>query len=176
MNSLRAGLHRHFTGPLVGRKFNIIKDPVFTQANEQLEARSKQYSKSNEAKPVKHKDPLSDEDLAKVGKYIATKAKTTPFHLQRSVWFLHNLTGGFRGVEVYKELMVKDVKITIDDSGKEYVTVSEERSIKTKTYQGGISKKSRDTLQTPRIYEIPNKNVCFVELMKFFLSKLRKYK
>ena len=123
---------------------------------------------------MKHKHPLSDDDIILVGQYIKNQAKTDPYHLQRSVWFLHNFTGAARGIEVYKELLVKDVTIDKDEDG-EYVQISKDRLIKSKTYQGGINKKSRDSYQVaPKIYEI-NHDVCFVKLMKFYLSKMRKY-
>ena len=117
---------------------------------------------------------MSREDLQKVYRWIITNARNNPYHLREAVWFLHALSGGTRGMEIYRQLKVGDVKFHLDEEEEEYMTISEDRVLKSKNYKGGLSKKSHDSAETPRIYKMKDENICLVSLMKFYLQKMRK--
>ena len=147
---------------------------MFKQANEQLDARSKEWSQTGQATSVKHKDPITNSDLHLVGKWIKTKAKEDPYALQRAIWFLHNFTGAKRGIEKYRLLEVKDVQFKIDDEQNDYVDICFDRVLPGKTYQCGLNSKTRDESEPGRIYKSDNDEIDLYSLLQFYLSKMRK--
>ena len=175
LTSIRAGINRYITGPLVGRNINIITDSNFKQANSQLETRSKEWANSGHALAVKHKDPINTEDLKRIGSWIKTFAKSGPYQLQKAVWFLHNLAGAKRGIEEYRKLLVSDVEFKLDEKNDPYMDICFNRLITYKKHQGGLSAKTRDNTEPGHIYKRDNEDLCLYSLMQFYLSKMRKY-
>ena len=173
--SIRAGINRHLTGPLVNRDIDIINDSTFQQANAQLESRSREWTNPGQALAVKHKDPINTDDLKRIGTWIKEFAKSGPYQLQRAIWFLLNISVTKLGVEEHKKLCVSDVHFKKDEKKNPYMDLCFDRLITYKKHYSGITSKTRDNTEPGHIYKRGNEDLCLYSLMELYISKMRKY-
>ena len=85
--------------------------------------------------------------------------------LINSLWWWMTQHFGLRGRQEHHPLMLDDLKVHTGDDGERYYILSEKR---TKTRQGGLTKKNRKS--SPELFEIGGPRCLFVSL-DIFKSK-----
>ena len=132
--SIRQSLNRYFRDS--GKKFDIIKDPTFTKANNCFKALLRKTRIDGKGF-VKHHDAISVPDIRKMYNHEFLFNANTPMGLVNKVFFEIVLYFCRRGQENLTELSVDDFEIVCMDDGRKYV--SKCTSELTKNHQGDSS-------------------------------------
>lgn len=127
MISLRYGLQKHF---LKTRKEDIINDESYKTSNEMFKAVLVKLKKDGVGES-KQKEAIAPEDLSKL--YDTVFSTETPTGLQKKTIFEYLYYFCNRGRENIRELQKEDFSVSMDSTGREYVTVRERQ---TKNHRG----------------------------------------
>ena len=120
--SARSAIQRHLT--YLKRPFNVRSDSAFNASNRILDAVLKHNKAHGLAKPVEHKDAITEEDKVRLRTYFADVFETQDtYKLQSFCWF--NITRHFalRGGEVFARIKRTDFDFRVDEERKEYVVL-----------------------------------------------------
>ena len=143
MVAIRAGIQRHLT-VLRENPINITKDTQFEKANNTFKAKCKMYASKGNPRQ-KRKEEIAPGDLEKIHKYLATECTSgSPRRLSQAVWFILAFNLGCRGRELYRQLKKESLIFSVDDTGKQYVTIDQtviEKKPPGWAFQGGPSER-----------------------------------
>ncbi|XP_072182398.1 uncharacterized protein [Diadema setosum] len=160
--TLRYGLQRHFQQTL---DVNICSDGDFKGANDMFKAVLHKVKEAGKGS-VRHKDPITDEDMSKI-KSSPAVSPTTPRGLQNKVFLDLMLHFCNRGRENLRNMNKGDFAVTTDSSNQRYVYLA--RDMKTKNHRGeGLDDEES---QQGRMYET-HKDDCPVESFVKYVSHL----
>jgi len=141
----RAALHRHAC--VLKRPFDIFKDKAFQRSNEVLDALLVYRKKEGKEPQINHKQPLTEEDLAKVEKYFEdVLTEDDPRKLAQYCWFVMTVHFCLRGQELQASIRKEDL-VFDDIDGKPSVRLTTD--FQSKNCQGGI--KGREFTSAGRI-------------------------
>ena len=163
---LRNGIERHLNGPPHNKGIQFSSNPVFKKSNLMLNAKIKclkQQGKEN----VKHKPPISSQDLQKL-KVSPTLSPLSPVGLLRNVWFHVTLYWCRRGREGQRSLTPSSFSFEIDEEGRSYATMTHDEV--TKNHQGGIQDVPSYE-KNGRMYKMDQVNDGY-DALRLYISKL----
>ncbi|KAK3100092.1 hypothetical protein FSP39_014603 [Pinctada imbricata] len=163
LKNIRAGLNRHLSD--IGRKIDIVRGIEFKSANKVLDGMLKEMVKSGVSKPTKHKAIIESYDLQRISQYFQN-AESNPIILRQAVWYNLSIHFVSRGLEFHHQLLKTSLLFNTDDSGAEYVTLSNE--YQQKNFQGGLH--SEEAPADKRMYATGQPS-CPVHLLRKFLDK-----
>ena len=104
----RAALQRHVR--VLKRPFDLYKGEAFEKSNQVPDALLVKKKKDGKEPQVNHKQPLTDEDLAKVEKYFEdVMTDDDPPKLTQCCWFVITVHFCLRGQEVQASLRKQDL-------------------------------------------------------------------
>lgn len=134
--SARSAIQRHLT--YLKRPFNVRSDSAFNASNRILDAVLKHNKAHGLAKPVEHKDAITEEDKVRLRAYFADVLETQDtYKLQSFCWFNIARHFALRGGEVFARIKRTDFDFRVDEEKKEYVVLKTD--FLTKNSPGGIS-------------------------------------
>ncbi|XP_061190716.1 uncharacterized protein LOC133198711 isoform X4 [Saccostrea echinata] len=160
MITLRYGLQKYI---LKLRSEDIIIDKKFSSSNAMFKAMIRKLEKDGCGEP-KQKVPILPEDMTKL--YNTVFNTDTPQGLQNKTMFEYLYYFCNRSRESLRELKKEDFIVSVDSTGREYVTVRERRS---KNHPG---QKDDTTAKQARMYDRPGDPSCPVSSFKKYSSKL----
>lgn len=166
MKSIRAGLERYLTQAPYRKSFSIIRDKVFSQANEALDSHLKNMAKEGVISSTKHKQAISTEDLEKLYEERQL-GNSTPESLLNSAWFYIMLYFGRRGRENQRQMVLQDIVFGESSSGLQFITLRERA---TKNHPGGL-KDNQDECMSIMCEWQNNTERCPVRCIKKYLEK-----
>lgn len=163
---VRAGIQRGLIA-LRTTPIDIVKDPVFSKANNMFTAKCKLYNKAGNPKP-KRKQDIAPGDLAKLKEYFGDpKTAENPRRLSQAVWFILAFNLGCRGRELYRQLKKDAISFHVDDVGQNYATV--EQTVVEKNHSGGPDDRY---IHETRIYDFVLGSHHALQLIRLYISKL----
>ena len=147
MRSLRAALNRHFKIEL---NVNIIENPAFIKANE-IFAGKMRINKQEGKGTTRHKEPISDEDLQRLGQYFERNMTGPPNAtlLQEMVLFNIIFYMGRRGRENLRTMKKDTFKIATDSKKRRFIYQDKDENDK------NHNENDTENSNQGRIYEIP---------------------
>jgi hypothetical protein len=163
LKSIRSSLNRYFND--IGRDFDIVRDRGFKSANAILDGKLKQIMKSGFSPPAKYKIVINIDDLLKISHYLNSFIDT-PMVLRYRVWYELSIHFVSRGLEFHQQLKRDSIQFLNDESGREYVMISQETTKKNR--QGGVI--TCGVEQDRRMYSTGDAN-CPVHILRQFLHR-----
>ena len=160
MQTIRYAVQRHF---LDKRGFNICENAQFPKSNKVFKGvlvKLKKEGKGN----VKHKSPISPQDMEKIQGSIQLDC-ATPIGLQNKV-FIDVLTYFCnRGRENIRSMKPSDFDVGTDENGLRYIS---KKDGLTKNNREDVDEQSNSGL----MFEIPSSDRCPVKAYLLYISKL----
>jgi len=118
-----------------GRKFDIITDPEFTQANNNFSAMLRKIREEGKG-TVKHHDAITLEDLKRLYEHVLAFNTDTPQGLLNKTVFEIILYFCRRGQENLPDLKVSDFQIGVDENGTKFVEKTKSELTKNHHHRG----------------------------------------
>ena len=143
---------------------SIISSDEFKESNKVLEGKARDLRDKGMGNRPNLSLPLTtqeEEVLWQCGQLGNENAQSLIINL----WWLMTQHFGLRGRQEHHPLMLETIKVHTGDDGERYYILSENR---TKTRQGGLTKKDRES--SPKLFEIGGPR-CFYVLLDIFKSK-----
>ena len=131
---IRNAIERYLNNPPLNRGISITKGIEFQASNKLLQSQIKLNKRENKEN-TKHKPPIPEADLQKLKSSNAIRGDN-PWGLLRNVWLHINLYWCRRGREGQRELTKQSFQFLMDESGREYVSMTHDEA--TKNHPGGI--------------------------------------
>ena len=106
LKAIRAAIERYLRMPPHSKRFSIVADPAFTEANKILDAFVKDLRKSGKISGIVHKKAISKQQVEKLfqsGELGPADTKD-PAQLQRTAWFYLGIYFGRRGRENQRDM------------------------------------------------------------------------
>ncbi len=147
MHGIKYGLHRHFKAV---KDVDITKSDIFRRSHEAYKAMMVKLKKEGKGS-VRHKDPVSKEDMAKIFGSESVDI-TTPLGLQNKVFLDIMIYFANRGRENLREMKVDDFVIQTDEQNLRYIA---HRDTLTKA-----RRENEDEGYSGFMYEIPGSPRC----------------
>lgn len=166
MLSLRSAVYRHLIMPPHNKTFNILKDPLFTAANNVFIGSLKKMKKDGMDKSS-HYPAIGTADLKKM--YDSNVLSNhDPTALQRKIFFELLLHFGRRGKEGLRQIRKGQIIFSSDENGQQYATL--DCNPHEKNHQSAVG------------HELEHKQVmygtgvvnCPLESLRLYVSKLNK--
>ncbi|XP_053381739.1 uncharacterized protein LOC123541323 [Mercenaria mercenaria] len=157
MKNARAAINRHFRD--ISRSIDIVRDTVFQEANDILDAKLKSNLKAGLNLPTAHKPIIPPKDLQAIHSYLKAN---NPIALRYRAWFILSIQFVSRGLEFHPQLNRNSLQIHADEEGREYIHLTHD--VKEKQNQSGITNEKR-------IYAIEGDSEnCPVQNLKAFMA------
>ena len=122
----RRDIERYLNQPKFSRNLKMSTDPRFTRSNQMLDAQLVQLKKLSKENS-QHKPTLEDEGMEKLKSSDALPLSlSNPLSLLRNVWFQIVLCFCRRGRDGQRELQKSSLKLNVDASGRNYVTMAQD--------------------------------------------------
>ena len=163
MITIRYGLMRHFQTKI---SLDITSHEAFRPANDMFRAMM-QKLKAEGKGVIKHKDPITKEDMLKIKNSSALDV-TTPKGLQNKVFMDVMLHFCNRGRENLREMKTDDFDITTDSTNRRYVYMKKDKL--TKNHRGELAHDGEES-QTGRMYATDSHD-CPVKSFYSYISRL----
>ena len=130
----RSAIQRHLSSM---REINIFSDEAFARTNKLLDGVLKARKRAGNEPAVKHKEPLSEDDLGKLRTYFEDVVETTDaIKLAFYVWYQLTLHFCLRGGEMQSKLTKRDLVFESID-GQDVLRLG--TSFMSKNHQGGLT-------------------------------------
>ena len=165
---IRNAIERYLNNPPLNRGISITKGIDFQASNKLLQSQIKLNKRENKEN-TKHKPPMPEADLQKLKSSGAIRGDN-PWGLLRNVWFHINLYWCRRGREGQRELTKQSFQFLMDESGREYVSMTHDEA--TKNHPGGIDDVS-SVEKEARMYSTSDDQLFDgLNCLKMYLQKL----
>ena len=165
---IRNAIERYLNNPPLNRGISITKGIDFQASNKLLQSQIKLNKRENKEN-TKHKPPMPEADLQKL-KSSGVIRGDNPWGLLRNVWFHINLYWCRRGREGQRELTKQSFQFLMDESGREYVSMTHDEA--TKNHPGGIDDVS-SVEKEARMYSTSDDQLFDgLNCLKMYLQKL----
>ena len=165
---IRNAIERYLNNPPINRGISITKGIDFQASNKLLQSQIKLNKRENKEN-TKHKPPMPEADLQKL-KSSGVIRGDNPWGLLRNVWFHINLYWCRRGREGQRELTKQSFQFLMDESGREYVSMTHDEA--TKNHPGGIDDVS-SVEKEARMYSTSDDQLFDgLNCLKMYLQKL----
>ena len=165
---IRNAIERYLNNPPLNRGISITKGIDFQASNKLLQSQIKLNKRENKEN-TKHKPPMPEADLQKL-KSSGVIRGDNPWGLLRNVWFHINLYWCRRGREGQRELTKQSFQFLMDESGREYVSMTHDEA--TKNHPGGIDDVS-SVEKEARMYSASDDQLFDgLNCLKMYLQKL----
>ena len=132
----RSAIQRQLTS--LKRPFNLRCDSDFASSNRLLDTVLKKNKAEGKARPVQHKESISEADKLRLSEYFQDVLESDDtYKLQSYCWFNIARHYGLRGGEVFAKLRRQDLVFKRDGDGKEFVLL--DNDFVTKNTPGGLN-------------------------------------
>ena len=164
----RNAIERYLNNPPLNRGISITKGIEFQASNKLLQSQIKLNKRENKEN-TKHKPAIPEADLQKLKTSTAIRGDN-PWGLLRNVWFHINLYWCRRGREGQRELTKQSFEFLVDESGREYVSMTHDEA--TKNHPGGIDDVNSMEKEARMYSTSDNQLLDGLTCLKMYLQKL----
>ena len=161
-------IERYRNNPPLNREISITKGIEFQASNKLLQSQIKLNKRENKEN-TKHKPAIPEADLQKLKTSTAIRGDN-PWGLLRNVWFHINLYWCRRGREGQRELTKQSFEFLVDESGREYVSMTHDEA--TKNHPGGIDDVNSMEKEARMYSTSDNQLLDGLTCLKMYLQKL----
>ena len=166
---IRAGLQRYIYDE--GRDIDITNHPALKKANQAFKAAKRRYATEGNRRAGQGKEPIDPHDQHKIAEYFQqADTFTSPSKLQQLVYYMLSMHFGYRGCEIWHQLLHTSFVESADELGRPQYTI--DQSLIEKNYQQtGPNSTCRRTV---KVADDPENDVYLFSTVKFYISKLDK--
>jgi len=147
-------------------KFSLLNGSEFEKCRRVLQSKQKQLKSSGYGNKPNASDELTDTDIDKLFQH-GLLGVHVPLPLINLLHFTLSFVLGMRGGKEQRDLVLSDIEIGCDSSGKEYLCLRTERQIKTRQ---GNNPNDIKRIKT-KAWAHENKNRCPVNAFRIYRTK-----
>ena len=167
LKSSRAAIDRYLRRSPHSKRFSIVVDPAFAEANKILDAFVKELRKTG-----LHKKAITKRQVDKLfqTRELGPADAKDPAKLQRTAWFFLDIYFGRRGRESQRDMKPAMLALRATPRGEEYFELNREfpgSLPATKNHQGGFSAEDESDA---KIFAVPESPRCPIKTIKNYLS------
>ena len=170
LRTIRAAIERFLKEPPINKPWSIVGDPAFEKANKVLNAISKRNALEGRAEAVKHKQPITKEQIEHLftTEQLGNYNTENPGQLLRTSWFYITLYFGKRGRENQRRLTSNMLVLRSTPQGRKYYELR--NVLGSKNHQGGLNDNNDES--DGKMFEVPHSPRCPVKTVQNYLSHL----
>ena len=153
LKAIRAAIDRYLRMPPHSKQFSIVADPVFTEANEILDAFVNELRKSGKISGVVHNKAISKQQVEK----LFQSGEPGPAHTKDPACFYLAIYFERRGRENQRVMKPAMLALRATSEGEEYFELNREfpgSLPTTKNHHGGLSNTEDES--DAKIFAVPN--------------------
>ena len=167
---IRAGLQRYISDN--GLAVDISNNPSLKKANQAFKAAKRRYAtQGGNRRAGQGKEPIDPRDQAKIAEYFQQPdTYTDPTKLQQLVYYMFSMHFGYRGCEIWHQLLHTGFVEGVDELGRPRYTI-DQALIEKNFQQTGPNSTCRRTV---KIVDDPENEVYLFSTVKHYIDKLDK--